>query len=87
MIQRDEIPEVIVILVALIMLAIPPGIVIALVWYFCFRSKAPQQAQGPRGIQERLSEIDGLRSRNLISAAEHEDKRRQILSGIQGVDR
>ncbi len=76
-------PEMIVILI--VMLAIPVGIVIALVWYFCSRSKPPQLAQPPqiqKSTQERLSEIDGLRSQNLISEVEYEEKRRLILSGI-----
>jgi len=75
----------IMIFVMLILLAIPAGIVIALVWYFSSRSRPPQMIQPPqvpKSIQERLSEIDGLRSRNLISEAEYEEKRRQILSGI-----
>jgi hypothetical protein len=75
-------PEIIMIFVVLIMLAIPVGIAIVLIWYFSSRSKPPQLPQGPKSIQERLSEIDGLRSRNLISEAEHDEKRRQILGDI-----
>lgn len=73
------------IFVMLIILAIPVGIVIALVRYFSSRSKPPQLIQPPqvpKSIQERLSEIDGLRSQNLLSEAEYEEKRRHILSGI-----
>jgi flagellar basal body-associated protein FliL len=75
-------PEMIVIFVVLIVLAIPVGIAIALIWYFSSRSKPPQLPQGSKNVQERLTEIDGLRSRNLISDAEHEEKRKQILSDI-----
>lgn len=78
-------PEIIVIFVVLIMLAIPVGIVIALVWYFSSRNKPPQAIQPPKvskSSQDRLSEIDELRSQNLISEAEYDEKRRQILNGI-----
>jgi len=75
-------PEIIMIFVVLVMLAISVGVVIALIWYFSSRSKPPQLLHGSKSIQQRLSEIDGLRSQNLISEAEHEEKRRQILSDI-----
>lgn len=78
-------PEIILIFVVLIMLAIPIGIAIAVVWYFASRRKQPQPIrppQLPKGNQERLSEIEELRSRNLISESEYEEKRRQILSDI-----
>ncbi len=75
-------PEIIMILVVLIMLAIPVGIVVGLVWYFSSRSKPTQLLQVPKSIEERLSEIDGLRSQNFISEAEYEEKRRHILSDI-----
>jgi hypothetical protein len=74
--------EMIVIFVVLIVLAIPVVIAIALIWYFSSRSKPPQLPQGAKSVQDRLTEIDGLRSRNLISEAEHEEKRKQILSDI-----
>lgn len=73
------------IIVVLIMLAIPVGIVIILVWYFSSRSKSPQltqPSQVPRSTQDRLAEIDSLHSQNLISESEYEERRRQILSGI-----
>lgn len=78
-------PEMIMIFLVLILLAIPVGIVIALVWYFSSRSmprQVTQAPQVPRSTQDRLAEIDSLRSRNLISEAEYEEMRRQILSGI-----
>ena len=76
-------PEMIVI--SIVLLAIPAGIVIALVWYFSLRRKPSQLAQPPqipKSIQDRLLEIDGLRSQNLISETEYEEKRKQILSSI-----
>jgi hypothetical protein len=78
-------PELIMILAVLIMLAIPVGFVIALAWYFSSFSKQPHPAQPTqliRNTQERLSEIDGLRSQNLISENEYEERRGQILSDI-----
>jgi hypothetical protein len=75
-------PEIVMIFMVLVMLAIPVGIVVALIWYFSSRRKPPHLPQGPKSIQERLSEIDDLRSHDLISDAEHEEKRRQIISGI-----
>jgi flagellar basal body-associated protein FliL len=75
-------PELIVIFLALIFLALPVGAVIALAWYFSSRKKPPQIPQSPKSVQEKLSEIDDLRSRNLISEAEYEEKRMQILSDI-----
>jgi uncharacterized membrane protein len=78
-------PELIMIFMVLIILAIPVVIVIALVWYFSSRSKPPQLTQPPevlRSAQDRLAEIDSLRSQNLISETEYEERRRQIISGI-----
>ncbi|MEO7339681.1 MAG: hypothetical protein ABI073_02285 [Luteolibacter sp.] len=69
------------IFIVLAMLALPVGVAIALIWFFSSRNKPPQYPQGP-GIQERLLEIDALRAKNLISDAEHEEKRKQILNGV-----
>lgn len=73
------------IFLVLTILAIPVGIVIALVWYFSSLSKPQQMNQPPqipRSTQERLSEIEDLRSKNLISEAEYEEKRKRILNGV-----
>jgi hypothetical protein len=78
-------PELIMILVVLIMLAIPVDFVIALTWYFSSFSKQSHPAQPTQLIkntQERLSEIDGLRSQNLISENDYEERRRHIFSDI-----
>jgi hypothetical protein len=77
--------EIIMIFVVLILLAIPVGIAIALVWYFSNRGKPSLPglpSQAPKAIEQRLAELDGLRSRNLVSEAEYEEKRSQILSDI-----
>lgn len=75
-------PEIIMIFIVLAMLIIPVGVVIALVWYFSSRSKSSQFPAGPTTVQERLLAIEALRSQNLISDTEHEEKRKQILKGI-----
>lgn len=78
-------PELIVIFMALIFLALPVGLVIVLVWYLSTRSKRSQRDQAlqpPKSAEDRLSELEGLRSQHLISEAEYEEKRRQILSSI-----
>jgi hypothetical protein len=64
-------PEMIMIVIVLIMLGVSAGIVFALVWYFSPRRKAARLPQGPRGVAERLSELDDLRSRNLITESEY----------------
>ena len=75
-------PEMFMIFIVLALLAVPVVIVIALVWYFGSRNKPPQLPSGPSRPLDRLAELEALRSRNLISDAEHEEKRRQILSEI-----
>lgn len=78
-------PEMIMIFVVLIVLTVPVAIAAALLWYFVLRRKPHQSAQAPqspKSTQERLSEIDALRSQNLISEAEHAEKRSRILNEI-----
>lgn len=75
-------PEIVMIFIVLALLAVPVVIVIGLVWYFGSRNKPPQLPPGSSRPQDRLAELDALRSRNLISDAEHEEKRRQILRDI-----
>lgn len=70
------------IFLVLVMLAMPLGGVVALVWYFSSRSRPPQLVlppQIPKNIPERLSEMEDLRARNLISEAEYEEKRNHLL--------
>lgn len=74
-------PELIMIFIVLAMLALPVGVAVTLLWFFSSRNKPQLHPQGP-SIQERLLEIDDLRANNLISDAEHEEKRKQILNGI-----
>lgn len=68
--------------IVLILLTIPVGVVIALVWYFSSRSKQGGASHGPRDIEVRLAQLESLRSRNLITEAEHEEKRKKILGGL-----
>jgi cytochrome c-type biogenesis protein CcmH/NrfG len=72
-------PELIVILIVL--LVIPAGIIAAL-WCLTSRSKTTPPSGSRASIQERLTEIDSLRAQNLISEAEYEEKRIEILSSI-----
>jgi hypothetical protein len=74
--------EIIVILIALVLLAIPVGVVIAVVFFLNTRKRPPQLPPGPSSIQNRLIELDALLSRNLISPEEHEEKRKKILAEI-----
>ena len=73
--------EIIVIVLMLAMLTIPAIITLLVVWYFLLRRKSPPSPPTPASIQDRLLEIDSLRSKNLISDIEYEEKRRQILNG------
>jgi hypothetical protein len=78
-------PELVVIVIVLLLLTVPVVIVIALAGFLSSRRKAPQPPQlppQPKGIPERLAELDDLRSRNLITEAEYVDKRSRILRGI-----
>jgi hypothetical protein len=75
-------PEIIVIFIVLAMIAIPICLALGLIWYFSSRKKEPQMAPDPGSAQDRLLELESLRSKGLISDAEHEEKRRKILSGI-----
>lgn len=75
-------PEFIMILIMIVILAIPSGIIVAVVWYFSARTKAAQAPPMRASIQDRLLELDALRSKNLISNVEYEEKRRQLLAEI-----
>lgn len=75
-------PEIIMILVMLLMLVVPVGVILALIWYFTKGKKPPQLPPMPASPQQRLLEIDDLRAKGLISEAEHEEHRRKILGGV-----
>lgn len=75
-------PEIIMIFVALVLLAIPVAIAIGLIFYFNSRGRsAPLPAQA-RHTQARLLELDALKAKNLITDAEYEEKRRRLIDGI-----
>jgi hypothetical protein len=74
--------EIIVILIALVLLAVPVGVVIAVVFFLTTRKRSPQLPPGPSSIQNRLIELDALLSQNLISTEEREEKRKKILAEI-----
>ena len=75
-------PEIIMIFIVLAMIAIPACVALGLIWYFASRKKPTQMAPFPGSAQDRLLELESLRSKGLISDAEHEEKRQKILSGI-----
>lgn len=78
-------PEIIMILVVLFLLAVPVVIVVAVLMMSNSRNKGPLPPMPPPplpSVESRLAEIDSLRARNLISEAEHEEKRKQIIGGI-----
>lgn len=75
-------PEIIMILIMIVILAIPSGIIVGLAWYFSARSKAAQAPPARASIQDRLLELDALRSKNLISETEYQEKRKQLLGEI-----
>lgn len=72
-------PEMIIVL---IMLAIPVVIVAAIVWFLVVRKRQILPPPNYTSIQERLTELDALKSKNLISELEYEEKRKQILSRL-----
>jgi len=75
-------PEIIMIFLILILLALPVGGAAALLWYFCSRKKPPLIPAGTGSIQNRLQELDALRAGNLLSEEEYGEKRKQILSSL-----
>ena len=75
-------PEIIMIFIVLAMIAIPVCVALGLIWYFTSRKKETPMAPVPGSAQNRLLELESLRSKGLISDAEYEEKRRKILSGI-----
>jgi hypothetical protein len=74
--------EIIWIGISLVLFALPVVIIVALTVLFCSRKSASQLPSMQKSAQERLSMIGDLRSQSLISEAEYEEKRRQILSEI-----
>lgn len=73
-------PDVIMIALLLVFFVGPVvGVIIGIV-YLCRRKSA--QRPPPLPASERLRELDLMKEQNLISAAEHEEQRRRIISGV-----
>jgi len=76
-------PELIVLLIIGFLLFIPVAIIIGLVLYLNRKSSTPtappMPPAAPSSTQARLTELESLKSRNLISESEYEEKRKQIL--------
>lgn len=75
-------PEILMIFVILVLLAIPVAIAIALFFYFNSRGKSAQLPAQSGNIQAKLSEIEALKAKNLITDSEYEAKRKQMIDGI-----
>jgi len=78
-------PEIIMIFIVLFLLAIPICLIYFLVRYFTSKGpsySAPPPLSSPQAsTQGRLQELDHLKSQNLISETEYQEKRKQILGG------
>lgn len=72
----------IVLLIVLPVLALTIVIVIAIVRRFSQSDRRPQPPPIPASNEARLLELADLRSKNLISEVEHDEKRRSILNRI-----
>ena len=78
-------PEIIMIFIVLVFLAIPICLIYFLVRYFTAKggpSTLPPLSSPQASTQARLQELDHLKSQNLISESEYEEKRQQILGGL-----
>ena len=79
-------PELIILLIIGFLLFIPVAIIICVALYFNRKSSPPTPSPIPStvepSIQARLEELESLKSRNLISESEYEEKRKEILSGL-----
>ena len=79
-------PEMIMILVVLFLLVGPVLLAVFLILHFSKKKAAlsipPALPGGLPSTQARLLELDVLKSQNLISESEYEEKRKQILGGL-----
>ncbi len=75
----------VMIVIVLGVLTVPVVIAIALAGFLSSRRKSsrpPQMPQTPKGVPERLAELDDLRSRDLITESEYQESRQRIIGGI-----
>jgi hypothetical protein len=75
-------PELVMLLIVLPLLVISIVVVIFIVRRCSSGGKPSLPSTARVSVQDRLLEIDALRSKNLISDTEYEEKRRQILNAI-----
>lgn len=73
-------PEIIMIMVVLFLLVLPAVIVIVVLKFSGKPSHQPMPPPLPQ--QKRLMELEALKASNLISEAEYEQKRKEILSSL-----
>lgn len=72
-------PDALIIFLFLIILGVPVIGVIALVLYLCSRDSGKRR---PPTTTERLQQLELLKQQGLISDAEYETQRHQIISGV-----
>ncbi len=72
----------ILLFIVLPVLALTIVIVIAIVRRFSRSDQTPQPPPIPASNEARLLELEALRSKNLISEVEHDEKRQSILNRI-----
>lgn len=71
-------PDTLIIFLFLLIIGAPVIGVIALVVYLCSRDSTRR----PLTTTERLQQLELLKQQGLISDAEYEEQRRQIISGV-----
>lgn len=77
-------PELILILIVLALLIIPVVIGVVVILVISSRKKRNAILPPPEAIQAqaKLEELEHLRSQNLITQAEYDNKRKQIIDAI-----
>ncbi len=82
-------PEIIMILLVLVLLVAPAVVIVAVVLYLDRKKRGTYAASPPPPLpaslppaQARLQELDSLKAQGLVSEAEYEEKRKQILGGL-----
>ncbi len=77
-------PELVIILIVLALISIPVVIAVVVGIVIASRKKHTAAQPPPAAIQAqaKLEELEHLRAQNLITQAEYDDKRKQIIDAI-----
>jgi hypothetical protein len=78
-------PEIIMILLVLILLVGPAVVIVGVLLYMDRKKRASQLSSPPPPLpstQVRLQELESLKAQGLVSEAEYQEKRQQILGGL-----